>query len=128
MKLGELIIKKYEYNNDNHIINEEYKKESLKVIFPMLLFLFLFFAEFIYYICAFSIDTYKYPTMFLILFLVLSMVLRYKPAKKLEDIGVEEFRKNLYKTKKYSFQSFIYQIIYLSYFSYMFYVLVFINK
>jgi len=127
IKIGELTIKKFECSNDNRVINKEFETASLKLMFPMLFYAFLVICEFIYFIYAINIDIYKYPSIFIMLFFVLNIVLRYKPAKKIEDIGVDEFRKILYKTKKYTFRGFIYQIIYMSYFSYIFWILVFLK-
>jgi len=127
IRIGEIAIQNYQDIKDGKIANKELVSETIKLIFPMLIFAILALCEFIYFINAISVDIYKYPSISIILLFVLSMILKYKPAKKIEDIGIDEYRKNIYKTKKRSLSSFIYSLIYMTYFSYMFWILVFLK-
>jgi len=125
--MGEIEIKKHENKDKINLIKSQVESAFFKILPVILLGIFMAISEFIYYICAINIDIYKYPSICMILFVVLSVLLKWKPKQTVDKIGVEEYRKNIYKIQKHSFKGVIYQLMYLSYFSYMFWILVFLK-
>lgn len=120
--LGEETLKKYESGLDNKKFNEK----QLKAATVLALFLPLFIIEFIYFVKALSIDPLKYPTIGVFLLLILSAIF-VRSAEKRYDLKTEEGRMR-YKAilyKKRSFSRIIRNLVYFSYFSYIFYILVF---
>jgi hypothetical protein len=122
IKVGEFNIKKAK----GETTNEKYKIET-KSVLQVILVIFLFFFEIIYLIYAINIDPYKYPTIVLLLYFIISTVLINKNQQRQPDLSIEEnitkYRKELYKPK--TFISALTNFIYCCYFGYMFYVLVF---
>lgn len=91
-----------------------------------LIILPMFITEVIYLINAFNIDTLKYPTMFMIVWFILNLVIGKKNSNDLKTSeGREKYKEKLYTMKKRTFKGTMSQLIYLSYFGYMFYMIVF---
>lgn len=128
IKTGEEKIKNAEKGLDSKEIGEEGKK-FIYVMFLVLLP--MMFTEIIYVLNALTIDYLKYPTILMLLNIIIAFV-RIKSTKEV-DLTIEEnkikFRENLYKnTKKRTFKGAIIQLINLTYFVYMFYLLVFVVR
>lgn len=121
IKNGELYIQK----SEGKITEKEYSELTFKQSWTMLLMLPLFLGEIIYLISALKVDPLRYPTIISLAYFIISSVL----AKTNEpiDLSTEElktkYRMKLYKNR--TFKGILTNLIYCSYFGYMFYVLVF---
>lgn len=124
IKFGEIYISYHE----GKITDREFTVTSIKMYTQIIFMLLLFLIQFIYLTVALSVDPYKYPTIFIILWIIASFTLGVKASKKQPKIkeDIEAFRKHLYTNiKKRTFKGTVYQLISLVYFCFMFYILVF---
>lgn len=122
IKAGEDEIKRVETGSKN-VDESTYKLAATGCFFIVLLVL-----ELIYLVLAISHDIYKYPTLILILYVILTFAFTKWGRKKdlTTDDGRNAYRKQLYqKNKRYSFKGFMIRLLFLTYFCYMFYILVF---
>ena len=122
-KFAEIDIKK----ENKEIDDKEYIEETLKVGCIPFIFVFIFtILEAIYFIKAFSIDIYLYPTivatMIFIIGIVKSFVKKKDNCDLTTEIGKTEY---INKNTKRTFKGIVKQLLWLAYFSYMFYILVF---
>lgn len=127
IKSGELMIKLYEQSKTEKEVNSEVFKTN----WPILLYFPVFLGTFIYYISALTVDVNKYPTIGILIYLITTMVFSKSKNNK-QDLttneGRQKYREQLYKTKKRTFTGTIKQLVFLTYFGYMFYLLVFVIK
>lgn len=127
IKVGELTLKANEQGLKNY--GEKKLNEELgKLVMPMMFYtLSLLLVEMIYLINALRVDYLKYPTIIIMVLIMMAFVTSSRKSKK-DDLATEEgrqsFKKKLYKNSGRTFKGTIYKLIYLSYFIYMFYVLV----
>jgi len=125
-KHGELTLKQAQTIEEKE--KETIGKEILKISWKMLLVLLLIIAEGIYLVNAFGVDIYKYPTIFTIFYLLFSTFVFNRNNKPKCDLKTDEGRVRyevaLDDMKRFTVKGFITSTIYLSYFGYMFYLLV----
>jgi hypothetical protein len=104
-------------------IDDKYKENNWFYI----LIVPLFIVFLVYIFKAFEIDIYKYPTTIILAIFILNVI--FVKSIKMPDLSTKENRDKykiiLYQSKKYTFKSFIINLFYLTYFIYMFYLLVF---
>ena len=129
IKTGELTIKLYEQGKTEKEINKELFDNN----WPYLFYIPLVLGTFIYYINALTVDIYKYPTIGILVYLIFTMAFsKYSNNKSKNDLttegGRQKYREQLYKIRKRTFKGMIKQLIFLSYYGYMFYLLVFVIK
>lgn len=111
--------------------NEDKKKElqnemiipSLKILIT---FMTLIIFKFIYLVSALKTDIFRYPTLILLGLSILSVV--YNAIKKdkkdlTTEHGREKYKEKIYSLKKYSFLYFCQCLVYIVYYSYMFYII-----
>jgi hypothetical protein len=123
IEYGELEIKKFEGGD-----KEELSTQQMKTIgFPFVCLWCLIIVEIFYLGSALDNDPNKYPTIVAMLILVLNVLLSKNSNN--DDLSKEEdmrkYKVKLYKTKRWSFKGVTSNLIYLTYFCYMFYILVF---
>jgi len=127
IKLGELTLKAneqgLEYYGEGRL-----KNELGKIGMPMLFYgLGMLIVQLFYLINALSVDYLKYPTIIIMIIIMSGFAIGAKKTKNKDDLTTEKGRQNyrtkLYKQSSRKFKSTMTQIIYLSYFIYMFYVL-----
>jgi hypothetical protein len=125
-KNGLLLIQQAEVTTKEE--KEKIGKEILKNALPMFFTLPIVFGMFIYFICALSVDILKYPTIITLFYALIVTIVSNKNKTPKVDLTTEEGRIrakiNIEKMKRYSFKGVITQLIYVTYFSYMFYLLV----
>lgn len=104
-------------------ITEVPKEIAVKLIVIMLYLSFYGIAQWVFIIKSLTIDPYLYPTLGVILFIFLNFVINI--SKKNKDLTTEEGRaKYLVKqSRRYTFSGFINKLVYITYFGYMFAVL-----
>jgi hypothetical protein len=125
-KNGELQIKLANAKTDEE--KKAIAEEQGKIILPYLLLIPFIIAEFIYLISAISIDVYKYPSIAMLFYMIIASAIgaKIKDIKKY-DLTTEEgqikYRKQIYKGR--TLKGYLFNLIYLTYFGYMFYILVF---
>jgi hypothetical protein len=80
-------------------------------------------AQFIFIINSLTIDPYLYPTLGIIIFIFLNFVIN--SGKKSKDLTTEEGRAKylVSQSKRYTFYGFVHKVINITYFSYVFAVL-----
>jgi hypothetical protein len=125
-KTGEFQIKLA--NAKTEIEKKNIFEEQAKQCLPYLLIIPFIFAEYIYLINAIKIDIYKFPSIIMLFYIIITMVLSNRNKNKVDfDLTTEEgqtqFRKQIYKGR--TFKGYLFNIIYLGYFAYMFWILVF---
>jgi hypothetical protein len=125
-KNGLLLIKQatVEIKDERDKINKEIIKNSwsMFLVFPIVI------GMYIYFFSALSIDTLKYPTIIMLFYvLIITFVLNKNKTPK-NDLTTEEGRLKtksaIENMKRYSLKGIITHLIYVTYFSYMFYLLV----
>jgi hypothetical protein len=104
-------------------INEVPKEVAVKLIMIMLYFSFYGIAQWIFIIKSLTIDPYLYPTLGVILFIFLSFL--FNATKKSKDLTTEEGRARylVSQSRKYTFSGMLNKLVYITYFGYMFAVL-----
>jgi len=121
IKAGEETIKQHELGKKEA---GEHAKKFAFILFAVMLPMLI--TELIYLINALQIDYLKYPTILMLLNIIIAFA-KIKPDKN--DLTTEEgrikYRINLYKNKKRTIKNTIIKLLNLVYFSYMFYLLVF---
>lgn len=116
--------------DENSISEDDKAKIGMKIIFTCIFGIVLAIFEIVFLIKAIKIDLYLYPTLFVIFFVILN-ILTAKSNKEYDlttEEGRYEQRKDVEKLKHRTFKGIITQLIYLSYYSYIFYILVFLNR
>lgn len=127
-QLDEFSLKKE--TNANSISEDESIKMGTKIIFTLILGITLFICFIVFFIKALKIDIYLYPTLIMIALFFINL-LSAKSSKKYDlttEDGRYEKKKDMEKLKHRSLKGVIIQLFYLGYFSYIFYILVFLNK
>ncbi|MDP9675350.1 cytochrome oxidase Cu insertion factor (SCO1/SenC/PrrC family) [Paenibacillus jamilae] len=83
--------------------------------------------EIIYLINAIGYDIYKYPSILIILYLIISFITgkKKKSYKSMSDNELLKAKENLQKENKQTLKSFLKNFVWVVYFGYMFYCLVF---
>lgn len=125
IKLGEL-----ELDKAVGIINEkEYNEKSLPILLPILLiFIPLYIIEVVYLFKAINIDVYLYPTLFVVFYYIFHIVFSKKNKNDLTTKeGRIEYKARIY-SKKVKIKSIFNNIIFVSYYSYMIYLLVLLGR
>jgi len=125
-KTGEFQIKLA--NAKTEIEKKNILEEQTKQYLPYLLIIPFIFAEYIYLINAIKIDIYKFPSIAMLFYIIIGMVLSSRNKNKVDfDLTTEEgqtqFRKQIYRGR--TFKGYLFNLIYLGYFGYMFWLLVF---
>lgn len=124
-KVGELTLKQAIAETKKE--KDEIAMEMLKSSWTLFLGIPIMIIMYIYLFNAMNVDVYKYPTIIMLFYAILiTFVFRKKQNKN--DLNTEEgrmrYKIELEKTKRYTFRGFISQIGFLTYFGYMFYLLV----
>lgn len=125
-KIGELTIKQasVESKKEKDVI----ATEMLKSAWILFLGIPLIIAMYVYFFKAMLVDIYKYPTIIMLFYALLTTFVLNKKKKTKEDLTTEEGRIRakieLENTKRFTFKGTVTQLIYLGYFGYMFYLLV----
>jgi hypothetical protein len=84
----------------------------------------LIVAEFIYLINAIRIDTLKYPSIVMLLYIIITPILsKQKKFDLTTEEGQTKYRSQIHKGK--TLKSYLYNLACLVYFGYMFYILIF---
>ena len=127
VKVGELTIEQAKDKIDGKRENKEIGKEMLTASWPIFLGIPLLITLYAYLFKAISLDIYQYPTLIMLFYILFtSFVLRTKKTK--DDLttneGIVRAKIALEKLKRYTFKRSLVNLVYLSYFGYMFYVLV----
>lgn len=123
IQIGELSIKQ---EQGRYLTSDEKSELIVKGVGVWLLAIFCLILQAIFYTWALKIDVYTYPTLFMLIWLITSLIItfgNYKKKDLKDEKGAKEYRKSLYKgrTLKVTLSS----IAGLLYFAYMFYVIVF---
>lgn len=125
-KSGELVLK--QATTDSRLEKEKIAKDIVKSSWDILLSLLLIIIMYIYLFNAINVDVYKYPSIVMLFYSLLTVFVFRDRKKSRQDLTTEdgryEYRKELDNLKRYSFKDFIKQLIFLIYFGYMFYILV----
>lgn len=123
---GDLILKQAQVESKRE--KENLSLEILKKSWTMFLAIPLMLAEIIYLINAIAVDVHKFPSILILIYTLLSVVIAYKNPKKTDLTTVEgrvKYQIELDKVKKYSFKKFFSNLVFVTYFAYMFYIIVF---
>lgn len=124
-KIKKIQIERIESGN-----NQKYDTELLKAgCLSLILGFSLFIAQVIFLINAIEYDVYKYPTIALIILIIISII-RIKKDKSIEDMTPDELiihKAKLLKPLKRTFIQTFRSLLWVIYYGYMFYVLVFLN-
>lgn len=120
----ELISIREAQGEDKQKINLEFAKKGC---FPIFILFMLAAIEIIYLINAIGYDIYKYPSILIILYLIISFITgkKKKSYKSMSDNELLEAKENLQKENKQTLKSFLKNFVWVVYFGYMFYCLVF---
>jgi hypothetical protein len=114
------------------VVDREYEKSinTQSIVWVLLAFTILI-AQFVCMVNAIKIDIYKFPTLAIVVVSIVNFVIPNKN-KKIDvlskDLSTEEkrtaYQLELEKQKKKTLRGFIIQASYLSYFSYLLYILI----
>jgi len=125
IQLGEIKLKQAETGN------LESNENNIKILGIGCMYFMIVIVLCVYIVSSLKYDPIKYPTIGLIIFCILNIAFNSLKKKKKEDLttdaGRQEFRTQLYKenASRYKFGASVKRIIFLSYFVYMFYILIF---
>lgn len=113
------------------ISEEEFNKKVLKItVLPFIMLMILFISEITYLFKAFNTDVYLYPTLFVMFLFIFSHIFKNKNKDNSIDLTtkekLEEYRKKTSNKRK--IRPFIYNTIFVCYYSYMIYLLVFLAR
>jgi hypothetical protein len=126
VKIVELELEK-QTNKNNYLKTKLIEKEQLNLTLPLLLLIPFCISQIIYLIYAIGIDIHKYPTIFMILYSIFTIVkgqISQRAKNKTENKdNISKIKTFLSKNKKRSFNYFLSSLIHVSYFGYMFYLL-----
>ena len=115
----------------NYSMSEDETTEmGLKIIFMCILGITLIICFIVFFIGALKIDIYLYPTLLMIALFILNL-LSIKSTKEYDlttEEGRYEKRRDIEKSTHRTIKGTIKQLMYLGYFSYIFYILVFLNR
>lgn len=120
----ELISIREAQGEDKDKISLEFAKKGC---LPILILFMLAVIEIIYLINAIGYDIYKYPSILIILYLIISFITgkKKKSYKSMSDNELFEAKENMQKEHKQTPKSFLKNFVWVVYFGYMFYCLVF---
>ena len=125
-RVGELVLKQAEAETKKE--KDEIAKEIIKSSWMIYLTIPLAIIEYIYLFKAINIDPYKYPSIVMLFYLLLTMFVFNRNKKNKTDLTTQEgrivYKNELEKLKRYTFKGIIKQLVFLVYFGYMFYCLV----
>ncbi|MGG1652270.1 hypothetical protein ABHN03_03985 [Paenibacillus sp. NRS-1775] len=120
----ELISIREAQGEDKDKINLEFAKKGC---LPLLIVFSLAVIEIIYLVNAINYDIYKYPSIFIIVYLIASFVLNKKKNnyKNMNEEELSKAKDSILKGDKFSLKRFFKNFLWVAYFGYMFYCLVF---
>lgn len=125
-RVGELVLKRAEAETKKE--KDEIAKEIIKSSWMIYLTIALTIIEYIYLFKAINIDPYKYPSIVMLFYSLLTMFVFNGNKKNKTDLTTQEgriaYKNELEKLKRYTFKGTIKQLVFLVYFGYMFYCLV----
>ena len=125
-RVGELVLKQAEAETKKE--KDEIVKEIIKSLWKIYLTIPLAIIEYIYLFKAINIDPYKYPSIVMLFYSLLTMFVLNRNKKNKTDLTTQEgrivYKNELEKLKRYTFKGIIKQLVFLVYFGYMFYCLV----
>lgn len=126
VKVGELTIDQAKVEGKKE--KDDIAGEMLKVSWPMFLGVPLVIILYVYLFKAITLDIHQYPTLAMLFYILFTtFVMRTKKTTK-NDLTTNEdivrAKISLENIKRYTFKRSLVNLVYLSYFSYMFYVLV----
>ena len=125
-KSGELTLKQAETEDKKE--KDNIAKELVKKAWPIWIGSIILIAEIIYILSALKIDVLKYPTAITLFYMIFVGLILSKVNKEQKyDLKIEEDRTNykleIKKLKRYTFKGIISNLIYITYYCYMFYLL-----
>ncbi|MGG0308245.1 hypothetical protein ABEY43_06035 [Priestia megaterium] len=126
VEVGKETVKKQKVGADNY---KEDKDLLIKVLMYFIPALMLAALQILYYCFSINSDPFLFPTLFMILHMVISIAYAYIKPKKTEDLTIERNAERYIKKleRKYKPKNVIIQLINVTYFAYMLFATVFMG-
>jgi hypothetical protein len=118
-------IKKQKEGADNYQPNKELAIKMLICFVPLI---GVVVVQFLYYCFSLNSDPFLFPTLIMLLYMVLGFVYNFVKPKKKADLTVERnAEKHLKKLEKRSLKGTLQNLVYVTYFAYMLFATVFMG-